>query len=68
MNGLLGTCDFFDVEEFCEEHGFGEDEVTGILDQHIFQCSACGWWCGIEEESSEGTDSQDWICEECARI
>lgn len=66
MNELIGTCETFDTEEFCDKHGIDEDLLCGTLDHHIFQCTACGWWVGIEEESSDKVGCTDWICEECA--
>ena len=52
---LRGTSNSLDLDEF----SIAELEV---LDEHIFQCSQCGWWCPIEEEVGESTEN---ICEDC---
>jgi hypothetical protein len=37
-----------------------DSEFCAALDQHIFVCDGCGWWCGRDEESSE-----DGYCDGC---
>lgn len=49
---LVGTADDFDIEDYTQ------DELIE-LDNQIFRCECCGWWC----ENSENTG--DEICEDC---
>lgn len=53
---LQGTCDsldralhIHDSEDLIDHMPFLE-----YLDQHIFLCDDCGWWCEISEQSDEG--------------
>lgn len=50
--------------------GCDEDDITvedcRWLDERIFNCEACGWWCGVDELSESSQDYGDeLICEEC---
>jgi hypothetical protein len=38
-------------------------EVLSEIDNHIFQCDGCGWWCDLGEQSHEVED--DMVCEDC---
>ncbi len=31
------------------------------LDQLVFECEICNWWCEISEMS----EKQEWVCDEC---
>ena len=46
---LEGTCE--SIFEMLPE-GMNEDDLTQddleIIDNLVFQCTACGWWCGID--------------------
>ena len=52
INDLEGTCNTLDME------GLTYQELQ-ILDNEIFCCSDCNWWCPIEE-INEGN-----ICTDC---
>jgi hypothetical protein len=45
-----------------------EDDLTQEqieeISEEIFQCSTCGWWHEMAEES--GTDESELICNDCA--
>ena len=32
-----------------------------LLDEMIFRCEVCGWWCDRDEESEK-----EMVCDECA--
>ena len=55
---LLGTCKSLESETTEEER---EDTAfLRALDDEIFLCDQCGWWCEVEECNEEG------FCEDCA--
>jgi len=62
---LQGTTLSMDVE--CEELGLDpmSVEVTTHVDNNIFLCTVCGWWCPIEEEESEEYGLYEWTCRDC---
>lgn len=33
------------------------------LDQQIFECEKCGWWCGLDEL---GPQEDENVCDQCA--
>ena len=50
-----GTCEHFNPSEY-------SDEVISRLDQEMFNCEQCDWWC----EMSEMTDNDGaTICTDC---
>lgn len=62
---LTGTCKseselgdegeaLFNNLEFCEH-----------LDQEIFRCAECSWWCEISEEASEDHGRDELTCLDC---
>lgn len=61
---LLGTSQ--SLENVCNYFGISvkdliENEIKEI-DEEIFQCDGCGWWC----ETSERNDlCGDALCEDC---
>lgn len=56
---LEGTC-CYTLEQACEEHEVEETSEFFLkyLDQHIFLCDDCGWWCSIDE-------NYDGRCKDC---
>lgn len=63
IEDLRGTCksisDF--LPEGMEEEDLTEEE-TQHLDQEIFLCAECGWWC----EQSQSTDKEgENVCNDC---
>lgn len=61
---LKGTCNTMD--RVLEEHNAEELEdhmpFLNHLDNQIFLCEGCGWWCEISE-MSEDSDTE---CNDCA--
>jgi hypothetical protein len=60
IHDLQGTCNGLD--SFLEQHN-AEDLIDYMpfleyLDQHIFLCDGCGWWCELSEMSDEEVCSQ----------
>lgn len=53
-NGLWSVADNLEIEI--------NENITDIIDDHIFECNCCGWWSPI----SEMDNYEDWICYECA--
>jgi hypothetical protein len=44
-----------------------EGGIMAQIDEQIFNCSDCNWWCDIDEEVSEYVvDCADLVCEQCA--
>lgn len=33
------------------------------LDQLVFECTSCGWWCGVDELHY---DDNGFVCDECS--
>lgn len=68
IDDLQGTCD--DLDTVIERH-FGEGQSTATLssdllaevDNHIFRCAQCGWWCELCEAVDD--DDED-VCLECS--
>ena len=62
IDALEGTCE--GLHSMAEQLGIDDvddTEITNIIDDHIFECSCCGWWSPISEMS----DYEDWICYDC---
>ena len=64
---LRGTCD--PLSTVLEQHDQEalEDYAPFLewLDNEIFRCEDCGWWCPIDEESSEQADREELVCSDC---
>ncbi len=63
---LQGTCkslseglDAFDLEE-----DDLTDEQRQTIDDEIFNCSKCGWWCEISQEVGSETCGE-LVCDDC---
>lgn len=39
-----------------------DGEFCAVLDSLVFCCTECDWWF----EQSEMSETEDWVCEECA--
>lgn len=63
---LRGTC--LSLDEACDTFNLDSmnQELCDALDDRIFLCTECNWWCEIHEESSEEVGAQEWICAQCA--
>ena len=60
IEGYLGSCNSItdDDQVFLEENDF-----LGLLDDEMFLCESCGWWCPVEELiEHKGLEA---ICEDC---
>jgi len=60
IHELQGTCN--ELNSFLEQHN-AEDLIDYMpfleyLDQNIFLCDDCDWWCELSEMSDEGVCSQ----------
>lgn len=70
ISTLQGTCDTLDgaVQEVCGDD-FSEDDLTleqlGEIDQQIFLCVDCGWWCEISEMSDIEDEN---VCDDCKEV
>lgn len=65
IHDLQGTCQSLSgcLENYdLEEDDLSPDDLEEI-DNNIFLCEECGWWCGLEE-LDEGHD-QGMRCEDC---
>lgn len=60
---LIGTCKSLHDEATEEEQN--NYDFCDELDQNVFCCDDCGWWCGIDEmaENPEGKGGQ--YCTDC---
>lgn len=66
-NYLQGICKSTD-EAMDDLFGLTEDDLTQAQIEEIwgdiFQCSTCGWWYDMTEES--GANESELICNNCA--
>jgi len=65
-----GTCQ--SLEEVLVKFGYDYDdldlEAAVEVDEHIFCCGACGWWCETSEMADDWEDFTDEpACEDCVR-
>lgn len=57
-NRLRGSCQSMPAE-------FEDDmDVLDHLEELIFLCPCCGWWCDVDELNETGPNSED-ICDDC---
>jgi hypothetical protein len=65
IDNLRGTASSpSDLGEEVEEL-FNNLEFCNHLDDQIFKCECCGWWCEIDEEASEEADLDELTCRQC---
>lgn len=60
IDALQGTCGSLSdhaTDDECNDPAFCTE-----VDDQLFCCDACGWWCEIGEQS---TDESAQICEDC---
>lgn len=62
IDHLRGTCEplYQNFEEYQDEQLFCD-----LLDDAIFECTCCGWWC--EQPAEDNPETGEWICDECLR-
>ena len=62
IGALQGTCDT--IPDHLPE-GMEEEDLTqedhNTIDNEIFLCEVCGWWCEISEQVAE----LDGTCQDC---
>lgn len=56
---LRGTCTESIPEEYQDDM-----EVLRAIDDQVFVCAECEWWCGTDE-LSEDDGSGEQFCDEC---
>ena len=60
---LQGTCK--SISDFLPE-GMNQDDLTqndlSEIDQEIFLCDGCGWWCEVSESNDRGGEN---VCDDC---
>lgn len=65
IEDLTGSCD--SLHSVLNSYGFTDDDMTSEkylrLDEEIFCCDSCGWWCEINEEHEN--DNGDRVCDDC---
>lgn len=53
---LKGQCTK-DLREVCEYYGINSDNLTKedywYINNEVFECDICGWWCDIADLSSK---------------
>lgn len=66
-NCLRGTSDG-DLFALIEERGLQleEERICSEVDDLVFQCTQCSWWCTIDEEASADVGADELICRDCA--
>jgi len=57
----LGSCESlaWDDEDFLEQN-----DLLDTLDEEMFECEQCGWWCSRDEEGEEPNTCIDCTPEE----
>lgn len=64
VSDLTGTCKT--IDEFLPE-GMSEEDLTtedhAHIDNEIFLCPTCGWWCSVDE--ARGEEGDESTCEDC---
>lgn len=61
VDELNGTCNT--MPDWVEDHA-QEQEIREGLDQELFLCAACSWWCE-QSEANEGPEGED-VCGDCS--
>lgn len=60
---LEGQC-LVSLEDIIEREGYVfNSEHYSTIDERVFCCVTCGWWCPIEDMSDQVTD--EWFCSDC---
>ena len=59
QESLLNVLERIELETLEDDKNF-----TSALDEEVFECTACNWWC----ETSEMNDDDDGqpVCDDCA--
>lgn len=59
-DGLIGTCLSIHAEVSDEE--LDDIQLMSELDEIIFECEGCGWWCSTDELNNGGARN---LCNDC---
>lgn len=59
---LRGTCK--SIHEVCTVDETNSGPVNDAIDEEIFECSLCGWWCE-HNEASEHAPPDEPFCTDC---
>mgnify|MGYP000032380856 CR=1 FL=1 len=64
VNYLEGSCNSLDeaLTAYNMEELRDDGTFLAFLDEQIFYCVACGWWCTIDEECIVDDEQ---VCTEC---
>ena len=69
IQNLQGTCNTLDEVVSDLYPGMDETDLTeddhSIIDNEIFLCDTCNWWCEICESCNEYEDCGGVNCESC---
>jgi hypothetical protein len=65
IEDLRGTCKSMEevLDNYNREDLRDNMEFLGYLDNEIFRCDCCRWWCEISEES--GVGDGELVCNDC---
>lgn len=58
---LQGTC--LSLNSALTESEQNDNELLLAIEQEIFLCAQCGWWCEVGE--AKAGDGEEDICEDC---
>lgn len=57
---LAGTCTY--IGDVCSIEEMADKDLWASIDDAIFECDRCGWWCEISGQSDM---DGEMICEDC---
>jgi hypothetical protein len=58
------ACRVYELEEFDFTADCTAAELS-ILDNEIFECAECGWWCEMSEVSTHNSGDDGDYCKDC---
>lgn len=41
--------------------------LEAALNDLMFECDSCGWWCSTDELNNDGESIYDEACDDCVR-
>lgn len=71
INALRGSCSTIDEQLSMRYDVAGIDEFENEMeillqiDDAIFCCTCCSWWCPIEEETATAQGESEYGCSDC---
>lgn len=63
---LKGTCNSLSHCAEINDLDDMDEELVSAIDQEIFCCTSCNWWCEISEEVSAFVGHPEMLCRDCA--